>query len=450
MITDMTEGSITRHLLVFAVPVMFANMLQTLYNVVDMAVVGQFVGGTGLSAVSIGGDITHLPTMMCMGFANAGQIMISQYVGMNSRDGINRTIGTLFSTLMLCAALVTVLGIAFVDQWLILMNAPAESWDGAKAYTIVCFAGCAFTFGYNAVSAVLRGMGDSKRPLVFIAIATVTNIVLDLLFVAVFKLAAFGAALATIISQAVSLACSVTYLYRNRDSFGFDFRLSTFVIKKDQLLPLVKLGIPMSLQSAAINISFMAVNSYINSYGLVISAVTGVGMKLRTMGTVITMGIRTASTAVIAQNLGARKLERVSRTVYTSLGLCVAICTAISCVFLLFPEAIFSIFTSDPEVLAWAPANIKTVVIQILASAMMGPFNALINGLGYSTLSMTIGLIDGVLARVGLAMLMGLTMGMGAVGFWYGSALAGFVTVILAGAYFFSGRWKTREILVKR
>lgn len=448
MINNMTEGSVAKHLVIFSIPLILSNLLQTLYNVVDMMIVGRFVGSEGLSAVSVGGDIMHLPLMMCMGFCTAGQVMISQYVGKDDRDNISCTIGTMLTALFVGFVVLAGVGIAFNGTLLSLMNAPVEAWNDARDYIIVSLMGMVFTFGYNAFSAVLRGMGDSRRPLIFIAVATVTNIALDLLFVAVFGMRAFGAALATIISQAVSLVCSVIHLYRRRESFGFDFKPSSFAIKKDKLLPLLRMGLPMALQTAAINISIMAVNAQINALGVTVSAVTGVGNKLRNLGTVITHSVSTAAIAVIAQNLGARKLDRASRTVYTALGINFVICTLMAAIFALFPEAIFGMFTEDAEVISWARSHIYTVIVHNYASALMGPFNSLISGLGYASLSLVIGLLDGVVARIGLALFMGITLGMGALGFWYGGALAGFVTTILAGAYFFSGRWKRRRLLV--
>jgi len=450
MIRNMTEGSVARHLIVFALPVVLANLLQSMYNIVDMIIIGQFVGSAGLSAVAVGGEISHLPMMMSIGFATAGQVMISQYVGMNDRQSINRCVGTILSSLAIAYVLMAGAGLLFLRQIMTLMNAPPEAWDDCRRYVTVCLIGLVFTYGYNAVSAVLRGMGDSRRPLVFIAVATGTNILLDLLFVAVFRWSAFGAALATILSQAVSLVCSLIHLYRRRESFGFDFKLGSFAIRKAQLVPLLKMGLPLAFQWGAINISIMTVNAQINALGVTVSAVTGVGNKLRNVSTVITQSTNTAATAVIAQNLGAGKRDRAARTVWTALGINLVICALISTFLLLFPEGIFGVFTDDAAVLQWAGRYMGSVVVHNFAASMMGPFNSLINGLGYSSLALVVALLDGVAARIGLSMLLGYALELGAMGFWYGGALAGFVTVVLAGGYFLSGRWRKREILVKR
>ncbi len=447
MIRDLTQGSVARQLITFSVPFVLANLLQTLYNIVDMVVVGQFVGSTGLSAVSIGSDVLSLLTMLCMGFATAGQIMISQYVGSGDRASISKTIGTMFSVL-LSASLVIAVVCSFLSGTILrLLNTPEEAWDQAMAYSVTCYVGLIFVFGYNVVSAILRGMGDGKRPLVFVAVAALMNLVLDLVFVAVLDLAAFGAALATVMAQAVSFIISIIYLYHRRESFGFDFKLRSFAVRRAQLVPLCKLGFPMALQYAAIMVSVIFLNAKINDYGVTISAVNGVGTKLRSLCSIVTQSVGTAASTMCGQNLGAKKRDRVSKIVHTSLAINLAYVVVLCTVLMIFPTQIFRLFTADAAVLEWAPAFMPVMVVTFVANALMSPYNALINGLGYASLSMVIGLLDGVVARISLGLALGAAYGI--MGYWYGNALAGFVTVVLAAAYYYSGRWKTRKLLVE-
>ena len=447
MIRDLTQGSVTRELILFSVPFILSNLLQTIYNIVDMVVIGQFVGAAGLSAVSVGTDLLHLMTMFCAGFATAGQIIISQYVGSGDRESISRTVGSMFTLILSAAVVLSVICCIFADPILRAVNTPAEAWDQAKSYSITCFVGLVFVFGYNIVSAILRGMGDGNRPLLFIAIASIVNLVLDLLFVAVFHLQAFGAALATILAQGISFAVSLVYLYRRREAFGFDFRPSSFRVQKEQALKLCRMGFPLAIQYAAIMISVIFVNAFINSYGVAVSATNGVGNKLRNLANIVMMSISTAAATMCGQNLGAKKFDRVKRIVWVSFAINVGYTMILRTVLLLFPEQIFRLFTSDGDVLAWAARYMPVAVVAFFASAMMMPFNAVINGLGYASLSLIIGLLDSVVARIALALILGGRFGI--LGYWYGNSLAGFVTVILAMAYFFSGRWKTRKLLVE-
>ena len=177
-IRDFTHGNIMRQLLVFSWPLFLSNMLQVVYNMVDMIIVGNRYGKIGLSAVSVGGDVTNFLTFLAIGFANAGQVIIAKYIGEGRRDKLSRFVGTMSAFLFACAVVLSVLGLTFRTQILALMNTPDASFSGAMDYSTVCMAGLLFIYGYNIVSAVLRGMGDSKHPFVFISIAAVMNLVL--------------------------------------------------------------------------------------------------------------------------------------------------------------------------------------------------------------------------------------------------------------------------------
>lgn len=448
MINDLTQGSVAKQLVLFTLPLAASNLLQIIYNLVDMIVIGQFVGSTGISAVSIGGNLMHIFMYIGMGFSGAGQVVISQLVGKQDRDGVNRAIGTMLTFLSLLAVVCTAVSLLAQNLLLEWMNTPAEAWDQARDYSVVCYWGLIFTFGYNAVSAILRGMGDSTRPFIFVAIAAVINLVLDLLFVAGFGWDAFGAALATVIGQAVSFIGSLVYLYIRRAQFGFDFRLRSFALDMKKLVPLVKLGFPMALQSMAIVLSSLLVTSWINEYGLIASAVTGIGSKLRDTMTIVTNSLSTATSTMVGQNMGAGKISRVKRVVWVSFGICMGAYVVYTAVFLLFPTQLFSIFDTDPEVLAWAPKFAWTLAVSLFCMCMMSSFNGLINGIGFAALSFAIGMVDGVIARVGLAILLGKVLGMGIMGFWLGSALAGFFTAIPGIVYFLSGAWTKRKLVV--
>lgn len=448
MINDLTIGSVSRTLIAFSAPIILSNLLQTIYNMVDMVVVGQFVGSAGLSAVSIGADLLHMLTFLAMGLCNAGQVIISQFAGANDTKSITRTIGTMFTVVLLCSIVFTVVCFIGADTFLNLLNTPPEAFAQARAYSLTCFAGLFFIYGYNLVSAILRGMGDSRHPLIFIAIAAVINLILDLIFVAVFHWAAFGAALATVIGQAVSFIASIILLYRRKEAFGFDFKLKSFKVDGSILKKLVRLGVPMSLQSAAISFSMMFVNSYINAYGVVASAVTGIGNKLGSITSVIAASLSTAGGSMVGQCLGAGKPERVPRIIHFSLLVDLIFATILTAITVLLPRQIFGLFNTDQEVLDMAMTYIPCAVLLYYGFALRSPFFALINGVGNAKLNLTVGLLDGVVCRIGLALLLGLTLGMGIKGFWYGNALAGYVPFIIGGIYYVSGKWKTRKLLI--
>ncbi|MBO4884907.1 MAG: MATE family efflux transporter, partial [Clostridia bacterium] len=269
IIRDLTTGSVPKTLLKFALPLFMSGLLQMVYNMVDMMIVGRFVGTEGLSAVAIGGEVLQLITFVAMGFSNAGQILISRYVGENRKDKVGEMVGTLFTLLMSLAVIIMVIFLFSYRGIINWLNTPEDIWEYTRQYSVTCVYGIVFIYGYNLVSAILRGMGDSKHPFMFIAIASIVNLVLDILFVGPLKMGPRGAALATVIGQAVSFLFALRLLYRNREQIYFDFKPSHFRIHASVAKPLLSLGIPMVIQSAAVTFSMLFVNSYVNTYGTV-------------------------------------------------------------------------------------------------------------------------------------------------------------------------------------
>ena len=445
LIRDLTSGSVPGTLLRFSMPLFLSGLLQMVYNMVDMIVVGQMVGTEGLSAVSIGGEMMMLITFVAMGFSNAGQILISRYVGENRRDLIGEMVGTLFTLLSSLAVIIMVVFLFTYQDILAWLNTPDSILEYTRQYSITCIYGSLFIYGYNLVSAILRGMGDSKHPFMFIAIASVLNLVLDLLFVGPMGLGPRGAALATVIGQAASFLFALTLLYRHREQIHFDFKPSHFRIGRSVIGPLLSLGVPMVIQSAAITFSMLFVNSYINDFGrdhIEQIAVTGIARKLESMISVVAQAISAAGGAMISQALGAKKTERVPKIVGHALWI-VAIPSGIFALITLFrPEWLFGIFSSDEAVIQTAVSMyIPVAMIQYLGCTLRPPSFALINGSGNSRLNLAVALLDGVACRIGLSMLLGVTFAWGIEGFWYGNAISGCVPFLIGFAFLLSGRW---------
>ncbi len=443
LIKDYTSGSIGRQLLVFAWPFMLSNLLQTAYNLVDMAVVGQFVGAAGLSAVSVGADILHLYTFIAMGFCNAGQVLISQYVGLQDRDSVSRMVGVMFTFVMGLSVAVAAVGLAGTNFWIRVLNVPAEAISYAKEYMVCCTIGLPMMFGYVMVSAMLRGMGESRRPMIFIAIASVLNVVLDVILVGV-GMGPLGAALATVIAQGVSFIASIVYLWRRREELGFVFQTSYLVPDRRNLALLLKLGVPMMIQTCAISISALFVTSHINAYGVVASAVTGVGAKLSSVANIVAMALSQAGATIVGQNFAARKFDRVKRLVYTAAAVALSFSAVLCAVMIAAPEKVFSIFSQDPEVLAMSHAYVLIAVLNFVSCATRAPSTALCNGMGFPLMNFILGIFDGVVMRIGLCILLGEVLGMGIRGFWLGGAFAGYAFFMVMFPYFLSGKWKNR------
>jgi len=442
---DLTVGKVTPTLLKFAYPVMLANLLQTAYNMADMIIVGQFLGSTGLSATSIGGDVMHFFAFLGMGFATAGQIMVSQFLGAGKKEELNGVIGTLFTFVLSLGAILGILGMLFTGTFVDMLNAHETVRQDAFIYTLVCCAGMIFIFGYNTFSAVLRGMGDSKRPMFFIGIASAVNVVLDLLFIAVFKMGVLGAALATVIGQGTSFFLCLIYLYRHREQFGFDFKLKSFRISKRYIGITLKLGLPIAIQSSAGSISGLFVSSYVNSYGVVASAVTGVGNKMNSIALIVANAMNTSGAAMIGQSFGAGKLDRIKQVFYRVFTVDLIFVTTLSICMLLFPAQIFSLFNDSPDVLDMAHLYAPVAAVSFMGFAFRSPSLALINGLGHSKINFLMGITEGFILRIGLTLLLGIALNLGIYGFWYGSTIASYGYGIVVFPYFFSGAWRKRK-----
>ena len=444
IIRDLTVGSVPKVLFKFATPLFLSGLLQMVYNMVDMIVVGKFIGTQGLSAVAIGGEVLMLITFVAMGISNAGQILISRYVGEERRDKVGMMVGTLFTLLMSLAVIITIIFLLSYKGIMTWLNTPEDIWEYTRQYIVVCVYGIVFIYGYNLVSAIMRGMGDSKHPFLFIAIASVINLILDVLFVGPLGMGPRGAALATVIGQAVSFIFALTLLYKNREQIHFDFKPKHFRISKEVIGPLVSLGIPMVIQSAAVTFSMLFVNSYINTYGTVAVAVTGVARKLEQMIGIVSQAISSAGGAMVAQALGAGKLKRVPKIVYTALWI-VAIPAVLFGIITYFkPEWLFGLFSSDEAVLTMAITYIPVALIQYLGATLRPANFALINGSGASRLNLMVALLDGIVCRIGFALLLGVVLNWGIEGFWYGNAFAGLVPFFIGGTYLISGTWKKR------
>ncbi len=442
MIRDMTRGPVVSRLLRFTMPLFISNALQAVYNLVDMVVVGNCIGKAGMSAVSIGGDILHLLTFVAMGFASAGQVIVARAVGSGRRDDIRKTIGTMFSFLLAASTLIALLCYGLRASILDWLNTPSASREYTMHYMITCVCGLPFIYGYNIVSAILRGMGDSRRPFIFIAVAALLNIVLDVLFVKYMGMEVFGAALATVIGQGVSFLISLIYLYNHRVSFGFDFRPASFKIDGAAFRRLLALGVPMAIQSGAVTFSKIVLTSWINTFDVTYSALTGIINKVNVMSGVISQSFTTAGSTMVGQNLGAKEYGRVNRILGAILAFSLGLSTLLTLVMLGFPGAVYGMFTKDADVLGLASVLTLPIICNFYGAATRSGAFSLINGSGRARLNLAVAMIDGVVGRIGLAALLGFALKLNCLGFWMGDALAGFVPFIIGCVFYLSGRWR--------
>ena len=444
---DLTTGSIPKGIFLFVGPIILTNLIQQVYSMVDLMVIGKFVGNVGTVGVSTGGEIADFLTPVATAFALAGQIYIAQLAGAKRHDVLKESVGSFLSLMMVLSFVFAIVSIVFSAPILAMLNCPEESIPSARAYMIITAIGYPAIFGYNAVCGVLRGMGESRRPLIFIIVAAVLNIFLDLLLVIVFKLDAAGTAIATVISQLGSFMAAFIYMYRIRDEIGFRLRLSYFKIKKEPILIILKLGVPQAVRSILVRVSILWVNASVNSYGMVASGTNSVGNKLQKFLEIFSSSVSQAGGAAIGQNLGAEKYDRAGKVVYVELASTLLISTFISLLTFLFPKVFFGIFTNDAAVLEMGVSYLRIMTIHFIVSAVISSFQSMVVGSGNATLNFIVGILDGVVCKIGLSVLFTTVWNMGVYGYFWGTALSRILPAVACMIYFYSGKWKQAKLL---
>lgn len=447
---DLTEGSVLQKLLIFSVPIILTNLVQQLYSMVDLAVIGQFVGSEGSVGVSTGGELADWITPFAMGLSTAGQIYIAQLYGAKMNDKVKESIGTLLTMSLALSVVLMIVIITFSTPLLNLLNCPEEAFNQAKSYMIITAIGYPFIFEYNAVVGVLRGMGESKHPLEFISIAAVINIVADILLVTIIPLEAAGTAIATVLSQFGSFAASFWYMYKNKDKFDFELKPSYFKIDGHSAKVMAELAIPQVARSLFVRFSMSWVNANVNSYGLVVSAANSIGTKLQKFLEVFMQGVDTACAAMIGQNLGAQKQDRAAKTVWVSLAICLGIAAVSAFISLTFPKEIMGFMTKDEAVLALAPRYFQILSFAYFMSAITATFQAMVTGCGFVSLGFLIGFLDAIVCRIGISLFFLNVMHAGYESYWWGTTFSRVLPGVLCFAYFMSGKWKTRKLLTEK
>lgn len=447
--TDLTKGSIMKGLIIFAIPIVLTNLIQQLYSLVDLIVIGQFVGNVGTVGVNTGGEMADLVAPVAMGFSTAGQIYIAQLFGAHKDGQIKKTVGTLLSFMFIVSIVLAVVAICFSTPILEMLNCPSEAMSQAISYMVITAIGYPFIFGYNAVVGILRGMGESKRPLYFIMVAASVNVVLDIVLVYYFKLQAAGTAIATVASQIGSFIAAFIFMYKKREHFDFEAKLSYFSIDRHILGILIKLGIPQVVRSMFVRVGMLWVNANVNSYGLVVSTTNSVGNKLQKFLEVFVQGIDTASASMIGQNLGAKKIDRAGKTTICTVVLTLICACVSSFICLAIPHVIFRAFTKDSAVIDLGVTFLRIFIVHFFASAITGSFQAMVTGCGFVELGFLIGLFDGLICKIGFGLLFTRVFDMGYQGIWWGVACSRIIPGLICVAYYLSGKWKTKKLLTE-
>lgn len=435
---DFTRGNILGHLIRFGAPFLLSNFVQALYNVTDMLVVGNFSSTQALSGVTNGGQITNVAVMVVSGLTVGGTILVGQYYGAKREKDVSRTIGTLFSVLGLAAVAFTLLVIALADPILRLIQTPASAMDEARAYLKICMLGNIFVFGYNAVSAVQRGLGDARRPLIFVGIACAINIVLDIWFVKGFGMGAAGAAWATIIAQGVSVLLAAGYLSRSK--FLFDFKWKSFAIDREKLRMIFKIGLPSSAQSLVVSVSFLTLTALTNVFGDSASAAGGVVGKLNSFAILPVLAIQQSISAIAAQNIGAGRSDRALEALKKGILFSFILGAAVFAVVQWIPGPLVALFSTDPLVIQAGTSYLRAFSFEYLLVPFVFSFGGLVIASGHTMFSLVLALLSSIILRIPAAWILSRLIGLAGVGL--GAPIATLGSSFIGLWFVLSGRWR--------
>lgn len=445
---DLSQGNVLSKLILFALPFLASNIIQSFYNVADMLIVGNFSGTESMSGVNIGGQVTFILTNIVIGLCMGATVLIGQYVGAGNHIALKRVTATIITLLLLCSVLITALMLVFKMPVLQLIRTPPESLAESDRYLTVTLIGVVFIFGYNALSAILRGMGNSKQPFYFVLVACITNIVLDLIFVVFFHWAAFGAALATVISQALSMILCIIYMVKN--SFQFDFKISSFKIYGDQLRLISKIGLPTCIQNGVTSISFLFLTAIVNIIGGVsASAAVGAVGKFNSFVFMPTVAMSASISAMSAQNIGAGKLDRAVKA--CRIGTIFSVCVSYLFFALVqtFPAAILELFGNDPQMIADGVTYLRSFSFDFLLIPFIFCINGFLMGGGHTMFTLISGILSAVLLRVPVCYIFGVVLDWKLLGVGMGAPVASAGVLLVTIVYLLTGAWKHNAVMGK-
>lgn len=429
-----TEGKIVKPLIGFALPVLFAMCLQSLYGAVDLLVVGQFGTAADVSAVATGSQMMQMVTVIITGLAMGSTILLGQVIGSGRKEKAGDVIGCSICFFFLLAIGITI-GMLFVTEpFTVLMHAPQEAFSKTAGYVRICSMGTLFIVAYNVLGSIFRGIGDSKTPLFTVAFACVFNIAGDLLFVGGLDMKAEGAAVATVLAQALSVILCI--LIVKKRGFPFAFGRKNIHFQKDIIVRTVKVGFPIALQDGLVNISFLAINAIVNTLGVNASAGVGVAEKICAFIMLVPSSFSQSLSAFVAQNIGAGKYQRARKSM--ACGMCASLLVGLAMAWISFfhGDILAGIFSNKQEVILAAADYLKAYAIDTLLVSVLFCYIGYFNGCGKTTFVMTQGIVGAFGVRIPLSYF--ISRMAGATLFWIGLATPSstIVQIMLCSIYF--------------
>ena len=398
MPVNLTQGSILKNIAVFSIPYLAAYFLQTLYGLADLFIIGQYEGAKSITAVAVGSQAMHFLTVMIVGLAMGVTVLISKAVGAKNFRSISRITGNTILLFSAVACISTVVLLFFCSSIVSILQTPTEAVEETKNYLKICFAGIPFIIAYNLIASIFRGLGDSKHPIYFIAFACILNIFLDFIFMGVLKWGAKGAALATIIAQALSVFISL--IAAKKLHLGIPLTRRDFRIHKKILQAIWSIGSPIALQDGFIQVSFLFITMIANSRGLEIAAAVGIVEKIICFLFLVPSAMLSTISAIAAQNLGAGFHERAKKTLWAGTSIAVGIGIIFAVLFQFISEPSLKLFTSETAVILFGVQYLRTYVIDCFFASIHFCFSGYFTACGYSIISFVHNLFSIILFRI--------------------------------------------------
>lgn len=402
--TSFTEGKIMQPLLLFAVPVLLALFLQAMYGAVDLLIVGKFASSADVSAVSTGSQIMTTLTNLVSSFAMGTTILLGQQIGSGKKEEGGRTVGTSILLFAGIAVIMSVILVVFAPQVSSLMNAPEEAFQKTVDYIRICGGGMLVIVAYNLIGCIFRGLGDSRTPLITVAIACVFNVAGDLLLCAVFGMGTAGAAIATVFAQIVSVI--VSFILISKKDLPFTIKKENIRIHKTYLRKMTAFGAPIALQDLLVSISFLIILAIVNGMGVIASAGVGVAEKVCAFIMLISSAFMQSMSAFVAQNYGAGRLTRARKALHYGIAVSFTVGIVMFAITFFHGDILAGIFSSDPEVIAAAADYLKAYAIDCLFTAIFFCYTGLYNGIGRTRFVMIQGILGAFCVRVPVSYIM--------------------------------------------
>lgn len=433
---NLTEGVIWKTLIRYSLPVVLSSLLQSAYSIVDLILAGQFIGKVGISAINNSSQIIVMLTQIIMGITMGASILISQYYGAKDREGRVATNITLFTVSLLFGLMACFLILVFGKGMLILLGAPAL--DEAASYLRICAVGLFPVFGYNALSAMIRGVGNSKQPLYFIMVTATLNVVLDVWFMGGLHWGTAGAAWATVIAQFMSFLIALLYTLKQKELFALNLRRLS--IKKDKLLHMLRLGIPSAVQMTLVGLSWLTMTFLINRYGVEASAASGIAAKIKDLALLFTIAMTSATSTMVAQCLGAEQYDRASRSVHIARRITIGVSIVLILLVELTAPQLIAFFGPDTQTAYWAVKNLRIEIIAQVFYASFMVYNALAIGAGHTLFALASSIMNSIVVRLILAVVLNHFFGL--VGIFWACMIAPASSVPLGYFYERSNVWR--------